>query len=125
MVGGADRAVKGIFYSYSADGGRTFAPRQRIDDEGTGAAHPQIAAGAGRVAIVWDEVGATRRACLREVSSDPKRPGGTPVLGAIRVLSAGPAVYPAIAATPSSLVAAWTETAAAGSEIRVRRLPRP
>ena len=46
-------------------------------------------------------------------------------LGAIRVLSAGPAAYPAVAATPSSLVAAWTETAAAGSEIRVRRLPRP
>jgi len=126
MVGGADRAaVKGIFYSSSTDGGRTFAPRQRIDEEGTGAAHPQIAAGAGRVAIVWDEAGATRRACLREVSRDPKGPGSTPVLGPITVLSAGPAVYPAIAATPSSLVAAWTETAAAGSEIRVRRLPRP
>ena len=125
MVGGADRAVKGIFYSYSADGGRTFAARRRIDEEGTGAAHPQIAAGAGRVAIVWDEAGATRHAFLREVSTDPKRPGWTPVLGAIRVLSAGPAVYPAIAATTSSLVAAWTETTAAGSEIRVRRLPRP
>ena len=39
------RAVKGIFYSYSTDGGRTFAPRQRVDAEGLGAAHPQIAAG--------------------------------------------------------------------------------
>jgi hypothetical protein len=126
MVGSADRAAKGIFYSYSTDGGRTFAPRQRIDDEeGSGAAHPQIAAGAGRVAIVWDEAGATRRACLREVSREPKRPGSTPVFGPITTLSAGPAVYPAIAATPSSLVAAWTETTAAGSEIRVRRLPRP
>jgi hypothetical protein len=125
MVGGADRAVKGIFYSYSTDGGRTFAPRQRVDDEGTGAAHPQIAAGAGRVAVVWDEAGATRRACLREVSRDPTRPGSAPVFGTITTLSAGPAVYPAIAATPSSLVAAWTETTAAGSEIRVRRLPRP
>jgi len=124
MVGSADRAVKGIFYSYSTDGGRTFAPRQRIDEEGSGAAHPQIAAGAGRVAIVWDEAGATRRACSREVTRDPKRPGAPPVLGATTTLSAGPAVYPAIAATPSSLVAAWTETTAAGSGIRVRRLPR-
>ena len=124
MAGGADRAVKGIFYTYSTDGGRTFAARQRIDEEGAGAAHPQIAAGSGRVAIVWDEAGPTRHACLREVSTDPKRSSWTPVLGTIRVLSAGPAVYPAIAATPSALVAAWTETAAAGSEIRVRRLPR-
>jgi len=124
MVGGADRAAKGIFYSYSTDGGRTFAPRQRIDEESAGAAHPQIAAGPGRVAIVWDEAGPTRRACLREVSSDAKRPGRTPVLGPIRILSTGTAVYPAIASTPSSLVAAWTETGAAGSEIRVRRLPR-
>jgi hypothetical protein len=46
------------------------------------------------------------------------------VLGPIEILSAGPAVYPAVVATPSSVVAAWTETAAAGSEIRVRRLPR-
>ena len=125
MVGGADRPVKGIFYSHSTDGGRTFAPRQRVDEEGSGAAHPQMAAGGGRVAVVWDEAGTSRRACLREVSRDPKRPGATPVLGTITVLSAGPAVYPAVAATPSSLVAAWTETAAAGSEIRVRRLPRP
>jgi hypothetical protein len=122
-VAGA-RAVKGIFYSYSADGGRTFAPRQRIDEEGSGAAHPQIAAGSGRVAIVWDEAGTSRRACLRELSTDRKGTAWTPVLGAIEILSAGPAVYPAIAATPSSLVAAWTETVPAGSEIRVRRLPR-
>ena len=118
------RAVKGIFYSYSTDGGRTFAPRQRIDEEGSGAAHPQIAAGAGRVAVVWDEAGTSRRACLREVSSDQRGTAWTPVLGTIRVLSAGPAVYPAIAVTPSSLVAAWTETASTGSQIRVRRLPR-
>jgi hypothetical protein len=123
VVAGA-RAVKGIFYSFSTDGGRTFAPRQRIDEEGGGAAHPQIAPGAGRVAVVWDEAGTSRRACLREVSSDRKVTASTPVLGPIKVLSVGPAVYPAIAATPSALVAAWTETLSTGSEIRVRRLPR-
>jgi len=117
-------AVKGIFYSHSTDGGRTFAPRQRVDAEGRGAAHPQIAAGGGRVAIVWDEAGTSRRTCLREVSPDPKRPAGIPVFGPVTVLSAGPAVYPAVAATPSALVVAWTETTATGSEIRVRRLPR-
>jgi hypothetical protein len=124
MVAGA-HPVKGIFYSSSADGGRTFAPRLRIDEAGSGAAHPQIAAGGGRVAVVWDEAGTSRRACLREVSTDPTPSGGIPVLGPIEVLSTGPAVYPAIAVTPSALVAAWTETAAAGSEIRVRRILRP
>jgi hypothetical protein len=124
MVAGA-HPVKGIFYSSSADGGRTFARRQRIDEAEGGAAHPQIAAGDGRVAIVWDEAGTSRRACLREVSTDRTRSGGTPGLGPIEILSAGPAVYPAIAATPSALVAAWTETAAGGSEIRVRRILRP
>jgi hypothetical protein len=123
MVAGP-HAVKGIFYSYSSDGGRTFAPRQRIDEEGSGAAHPQVAAGGGRLAVVWDEAGSSRRACLREVSSDRKGTAWTPVLGTVRVLSAGPAVYPAVAATASSLVAAWTETVSTGSEIRVRRLPR-
>jgi hypothetical protein len=74
--------------------------------------------------VVWDEAGTSRRACLREVSTDPTRSGWTPVLGPIDILSAGPAVYPAVAATPTSVVAAWTETAAVGTEIRVRRLPR-
>jgi hypothetical protein len=73
---------------------------------------------------VWDEAGKSRRTCLREVSPDPKRPPGIPVFGPVTVLSAGPAVYPAVAATPSALVAAWTETTTTGSEIRVRRLPR-
>ena len=44
MVAG-ERPRKGIFYSYSTDGGRTFAPRRRVDDEAGRAAHPQIAAG--------------------------------------------------------------------------------
>ena len=48
---------KGIFYSYSKDGGRTFAPRSRVDEgeNVTNAAHPQIAVADGRVAVIWDE----------------------------------------------------------------------
>ena len=123
MVSGPNPA-KGVFYSYSMDGGRTFAARQRVDDEGGAAAHPQIAAGGGRVAVVWDQAAASRRACLREISSHPKASRWTPRMGVVAVLSDGPAVYPAIAATSTALVAAWTETTPNGSDIRVRRLGR-
>jgi hypothetical protein len=123
MVSGPNPA-KGVFYSFSTDGGRTFAARQRVDDEEGAAAHPQIAAGGGRVAVVWDQMGASRRACLREISSDPKASRWTPRMGVLAVLSDGPAVYPAIAATSTALVTAWTETTPSGSEIRVRRLGR-
>ena len=114
---------KGIFYSYSPDGGRTFAARVRLD-EGTGSAHPQLAVGGDRVVVVWDQNGeGRRRVQSRTISSDPKAAAWTPVLGRPAVLSAErPASYPAVAATAAVAIVAWTEEAQAGSEIRVRRL---
>ena len=56
LVPGSDRG-KGIFYSDSSDGGRTFAPRVRLDDGGGAAAHPQLAVGGDRVVVVWDQQG--------------------------------------------------------------------
>ena len=118
-------AGKGIFYSYSTDGGRTFAPRVRLDDAAGAAAHPQLAIGGERVVVVWDQGGGQRRIHARTLSSDPKAAGWTPILGQPSVLSAErPAVYPAVAATPTSTVVAWTEEAPTGSEVRVRRLSR-
>lgn len=113
---------KGIFYSYSQDGGRTFAARVRLD-EGTGSAHPQLAVGGNRVVVVWDQSDGQRRIHTRTISSDPKAAAWTPVLGPPSILSAErPSVYPAVAITPAATVVAWTEEAQAGSEIRVRRL---
>jgi hypothetical protein len=113
---------KGIFYSYSQDGGRTFAARVRLD-EGAGAAHPQLAVGADRVVVVWDQSDGQRRIHSRTISGDPKASAWTPVLGPPAVLSAErPAVYPAVAITPTATVVAWTEEAKTGSEIRVQRL---
>lgn len=114
-------AGKAVFYSYSSDAGRSFAPRLRIDD-GTGApGHPQLALGGGRVVIVWDQAGKQRRTFLREVRSTTA--AWSPRLSAIAAFAAeGSASYPAVAATPTALVVAFTQAAEAGSEIRVQRL---
>jgi hypothetical protein len=116
---------KGIFYSYSADGGRTFAPRLRVDDGSGPAAHPQVAAADDRLAVVWDQGTSPRRAYLREIASAPQAATWTPALGAIVTLSGDQAaVYPVVAATPSAVVAAWIAETPAGSQVRVRRLGR-
>jgi hypothetical protein len=118
-------SAKGVFYSFSLDGGRTFAPRVRLDEAGFGAAHPQIAAREGGVTVAWDEGGAaSRRVAVRDVVDGG---GGrwSPRLGPMTVVSGGgAAVYPAAEATPAGAVVAWTEQTASGSEIAVRRLAR-
>jgi hypothetical protein len=122
MVGEED---KGIFYSYSTDGGRTFATRQRVDGGSAPAAHPQLALSGDRVVVLWDQGPAPRRAYLREISSGAKAAAWKPSLGRIVNLSGdGAAVYPVAVSTPSGLVAAWTSETPAGSEVRVRRLGR-
>lgn len=114
---------KGIFYSYSSDGARTFSPRLRVDDGNGAASHPQLAADATGVAIVWDG-GSPSRVYLRDITSQAKT--WTPRLGAVLTLGepVRPANYPAVAASATSTVVAWTETTDAGSEIRVRRISK-
>jgi hypothetical protein len=124
MVEGSTPA-KGIFYSYSVDGGRTFAPRARVDDESAAPAHPQIAVRDDGVAVVWDEGATPHRVNLRLIAGERRAPVWKPRSGPISTLSSGRrAVYPAVAATSSGFVAAWTEDTPTGSEIRVRRIGR-
>ena len=110
--GGAQRIA--IFASTSRDGGATFSPRTRVDGASGGAAHPRIATtGAGRSAIVWDELAeGTRRVVFRLTD------GGTPA-----VLSTGRiAIYPAIAAAGDGFVVAWTDQSDKESTIRALRV---
>ncbi len=125
LVPGSDRG-KGIFYSDSSDGGRTFAPRVRLDDGGGAAAHPQLAVGGDRVVVVWDQQGPkSRRIHSRTISRASQAAGWTPVPGPPAVLSGDlPAIYPAVAATETSTVVAWTEEARTGSIVRVLRIGR-
>jgi hypothetical protein len=116
-------AGKGIFYSRSTDGGRTFAPRVRVDETPGGAAHPQLAVAGGRVVLAWDETSrGGRRAVLREPTAAPG--AWPPRLGETTVLSAGPASYPAVAATEKATLAAWTEGDRTASLVRVKRIER-
>jgi hypothetical protein len=119
-------AGKGIFYSYSTDGGRSFAARLRVDEGTGGAAHPQLAVGDDRVVVVWDQQDQERRSIrARTLSSEPGASAWAPVLGQASVLSAdGPAAYPAVATTPISTIVAWSEESPTGSQVRVRRLGR-
>ena len=51
--GGGDRAA-GVWYSYSTDGARTWAPPTRVDESDATDLWPWIAVGApGRVAVAW------------------------------------------------------------------------
>jgi len=117
---------KGVFYSYSTDGGRTFAPRSRMDtdEDVTNASHPQVAVVDGRVAVVWDESRpAGPRIRLRLIGSSQGSGAWRPdFVPAITFSEPGPTSYPAVAATANGLVGAWTTNTSAGSEIHVRRL---
>jgi hypothetical protein len=105
-----------LFYAVSNDG-RTFAPRQRIPVEGV-PRHAQIAAARDdSLILVWEEqTSDTRRIVMA-------RAGGTRRGFSRRVVSdSGRAVYPAVAATPTASVIAWTNTAGDQSVIQVKRV---
>jgi hypothetical protein len=95
-----------LFYASTRDGHR-FTPRLRIPTLGSPRPmHPQIVVSdTGRIVIAWDEtVNGQRVAALRELKA-----GAQPTFGEVVTLdTAGPAIYPALAATTAGLVAVWT-----------------
>jgi hypothetical protein len=126
LVGGESAARKAILYSYSSNGGRTFAARLRVDsnDEASRtAAHPQLALVGSRVVIVWDESSDRgRQIRMNEITSSSPATW-TPVAGNPIVLSGHDrGVYPALASASGRPVVAWTASPSDRSEIRVRRL---
>jgi hypothetical protein len=118
---------KAVFYSFSTDGGRTFAARMPVNpSEGIKVeAHPQILSAGGRVFVVWDEsAGKGHRVELSEITSTPGAKTWTPRLNSpIVVTATEPGVYPAAASSSSATLVAWAATTARGSEIFVRRIP--
>jgi hypothetical protein len=102
---------KAIFHARSTDG-RTFTPRRRLDAAGSGAAHPQIVAGAGADALaLWDASGDGGRQVIALPIAEPS----TPVV-------LGPGTYPVAAATSHGFTVAWTSGSGDAATIRVARV---
>lgn len=111
QVGSAEAPEKGIFHARTADG-KTFSPRRRLDDPGTGAAHPQIAANAAGDAIgLWDESGDGGRRVVVRSLADPSTPQRL-----------GRGTHPVAAADADGFVAAWTSGTGDASVVRVARI---
>ena len=113
VVGGREPAGA-VFYTYSSDG-RAFSNRLRISTAASrDPEHVQVVrADGGDLMVAWDEVvEGTRRVVATRV-----RPGeGAIVAGQPIVVSAGrPARHPALAATSTGVVAAWTDGPAGGA----------
>jgi hypothetical protein len=113
---------KAIFYSWSADGGRTFAPRVRIDANGNGeGAHPQIAATASGVVVVWEDRRDGHHAVLtREIPSAHARMVTPGPIASVN----GPddeGFYPAVAESNGAVLVAWTSKRSEQATIHISR----
>lgn len=113
-----------LFYASSRDG-RTFTPRARIPTLGSiKPTHPQIAlTNTGQTVVAWDEViNGQRVAAAREMKVlSGQRVDFGPV---VNISSEGNALYPALTATSSGLLAVWM-TGDQPSSVRARRLRIP
>ena len=118
VVTDGDATRKVLFLASSTDG-RSFTPRTPLPVEGQ-AHHPQLAAAHdGTLVMAWDEVLDGRR----RVVSARGRPGEDGRVHVVRdagVVDDG--VYPAMAATTSAAVVAWTAGPPDGSTIQLRRI---
>ena len=102
----------GIFETVSLDGGRTFAPRARVDAAAGAPAHPRVAARAGgRIARVWDELAAGSRRVMYRV-------GPGPAMALSRGRSGS---YPSVVASGDEFVVAWTDQSGSQAVIQVAR----
>lgn len=117
---------KAIFYSYSTDHGRTFAPRVRIDDRPgvTFGAHPQLTLVGGAVAITWEErTGTNTGIRARLIGSDAAEQWHPVLQPIIDVADAPNLSYPAVAGAADSLLVSWILSAPSESDLHLRRIP--
>ena len=126
-------AAKGIFYSYSADHGQTFAPRVRLDDpSATVASHPAIVFDGRDVVVAWDDLSPTKERRVRLLRLELHRigVGGSGAAWTPRpdntlfAADRGPSSYPSLAVAGDHVLVAWTGEGEAQSDIHVRRFDR-
>jgi hypothetical protein len=116
---------KAIFYSYSRDGGKTFAPRVQMDDgsKERRPAHPHLTVASGRVVVAWDEgEGDGRSIRLRAIDSSSSGTW-TPRFSSVATITTDShAAYPALAATPAGALVAWTTNDGSTSVIQIAQV---
>ena len=113
LVQDAAPARMGIFQAVSRDGGKTFSPRARMDAGDAAPAHPRLTDAGQGAAVVWDELASgQRRVMLRA-------PGIPPAA----VSSGRAASYPAVAATTTGFVVAFTDQLETRSVVRALHVP--
>jgi len=116
---------KGVFYSYSTDRGRTFAPRIRIDSGPavTLAAHPQLTLTGNGVAIAWEErTGEKTGIRTRLIMSDSRERWHPELRVVVDVADAPNVSYPAVAGGADFFVVSWILSAPSASEVHVRSI---
>lgn len=122
-------AKKAVFYTFSADGGKTFAPRTRLDDAGDlTAARPHLSAGSSGATVVWQESGTDAyRIRVREITAGGAGPRHWAPRTGPTLLHSGTSVatYPSVAVAPAGTIVAWASRSDAASEIHVQRIDRP
>ncbi len=120
------RETMAVFHAATKDG-RTFSARTRVP-AGDAAFHPQVAvAPNGDLLVVWDEGSSgTRRVRFSRGTASETRPGlvfSEFPKNQTRSGFTAPGSHPAVVATPTGAVIAWTSMGAGGSEIRVATHP--
>jgi hypothetical protein len=126
-IAGKDGLRKGIYYSYSTDGGQSFAPRVRMDDAADvqHSAHPQLVIAGKDVAVTWDERGnAGPRIRVRLVHSVEPANAWRPQLGPVSTVSdSGPVNHATVASAEDVIISGWTVNTPTSSEVWIRRVP--
>jgi hypothetical protein len=120
---GRNAGEAGVYYSASADGGASFAPRRLVHaNTAPEVLHPRLALGRdGTVYFAWDNLDAESRA---QVFARALAPDGT-TWSPVQQLSAATenAARPALSVSDGDVQVAWTETKGERSWIVMRAAP--
>jgi hypothetical protein len=121
LVRGAAGETLRLYHASSLDG-RRFTPRAALPVSGA-AYHPQLVSTPdGRLIAAWDEVVGGQRQ-IKAARGEPKADGSV-AFTPLPLAAAGRGEYPALTATATDAVMAWTQRAAGETRIAVQRLPR-
>lgn len=105
LVQGSGGETLALFHASSPDG-RVFSPRQPLPTSGA-ASHPQMVASGDSLIVAWDELAAGKRRV--KVARSAAAGDGPVAFAPVELDGDDTGSYPALAATSSHVVMAWTQ----------------